>query len=126
MQGDCKTGGEVGKNADQPSCCGAGDGTAAGSTGRGRAAEDRTADERTPERVALAPLLVASGMHAAREIAGDSEESWKSRFERAGYSVKCIMRGLGEYAGIRRIYVRHAKEAEERAGSGKKRQNPQK
>lgn len=59
----------------------------------------------------LAPLLLAAGEHAVKDMAGDEEGSWKSRFEQAGYTVECVMRGLGEYKGIRQIYAEHAKAA---------------
>jgi len=32
----------------------------------------------------------------------------KSKFLRDGYQAECVMKGLGEYASIRRIYVEHA------------------
>ena len=37
-------------------------------------------------------------------------EELASAFEKAGYDVTCIIKGLGELAGIRRIYVRHVKD----------------
>lgn len=61
--------------------------------------------------VVLVPLLVTAGSHAARDIAGTGENSWRTRFEKRGFRTVCVMRGLGEYEGIRRIYVRHASEA---------------
>ena len=32
-------------------------------------------------------------------------------FEAEGFTVECHMKGLGEYRGIRDIFIRHAKEA---------------
>ena len=32
-------------------------------------------------------------------------------FEKAGYEVECILKGLGEYPAVRQIYVKHALEA---------------
>lgn len=64
--------------------------------------------KRNPSRVLLAPFLVVAGNHALKDMAGDEEMSWKSRFERAGYQVECLLNGLGEYPGIRRMYVEHA------------------
>ena len=37
--------------------------------------------------------------------------SWKSEFEKAGYEVVCVIRGLGEIGDIRELYVQHAEEA---------------
>ena len=68
--------------------------------------------QRKPGRVVLAPFLMVAGEHACRDMAGDGEDSWKSRFLRRGCQVECVMKGLGEYDGIRQIYIRHAKEAE--------------
>lgn len=62
-------------------------------------------------KTVLTPFLVVAGNHAVRDMAGDGETSWKSRFEQEGYQVECVMKGLGEYPGIRKIYVEHALEA---------------
>lgn len=59
-------------------------------------------------RVLLTPFMVVAGDHAVRDMAGEAEDSWKSRFEQAGYQVECLMKGLGEYPAIRRMYVEHA------------------
>ncbi len=62
-------------------------------------------------RVVLLPLMVAAGDHAQNDMAGDGEESWKNIFRKAGFEVGCVLKGLGEYEGIRAIYVRHVREA---------------
>lgn len=62
------------------------------------------------ENVLLQPLMVVAGDHANNDMAGEEDDSWKSTFEKAGYDVTCIIKGLGELAGIRRIYVRHVKD----------------
>lgn len=61
-----------------------------------------------PKRVSLMPLMVVAGDHAVNDMAGDQENSWKSAFEREGFNVECILKGLGELEEIRDIYVRHA------------------
>ena len=63
------------------------------------------------KRVVLEPLMVVAGDHANNDMAGDDEDSWKSEFEKEGYEVKCLIRGLGENEKIQQIYVDHAKEA---------------
>ena len=63
------------------------------------------------ERVILEPLMVVAGDHANNDMAGDEDDSWKSVFEKAGYKVECLVRGLGENEAIRQIYVDHAKAA---------------
>lgn len=60
-----------------------------------------------PEKVVLLPLMVAAGAHAAEDMAGGEESSWKSVFEQAGYEVSCILKGLGEFKEIRDIYLKH-------------------
>lgn len=70
--------------------------------------------ERKPARVVLVPFMVVAGNHAVMDIAGMGAKSWKSRFERGGYQVECVMKGLGEYPAIRRMYVEHAMTAERR------------
>jgi 2-phosphoglycolate phosphatase len=63
------------------------------------------------ERVVLEPLMVVAGDHANNDMAGDDEDSWKSTFEKSGYEVVCLIRGLGENKDIRQIYIDHAKTA---------------
>ena len=62
-------------------------------------------------KVHLAPLMLVAGEHAARDMSGEEETSWKSRFEAAGYEVECHLKGLGEYAGVRRLFLEHLQRA---------------
>lgn len=71
-------------------------------------------NRRRYERVVLLPLLVAAGNHASRDMAGDQEGSWKQVLESAGFSVTCVMQGLGQLPKIQEIYVNHAKAAADR------------
>ena len=64
------------------------------------------------KKVVLYPLMVVAGDHAKNDLAGDEPYSWKSRIAARGYDVKCVLSGLGEYPGIREVFVRHAEEAE--------------
>lgn len=59
-------------------------------------------------RVVLLPLMIVAGDHANNDMAGDEEDSWKTIFETAGYEVECVLKGLGQYAGVREILVGHA------------------
>ena len=63
------------------------------------------------ERVILEPLMVVAGDHANNDMAGDEEDSWKSKFTAEGYEVECLLRGLGENEEIRKLYVKHAQAA---------------
>lgn len=57
-------------------------------------------------RITLAPLMLVAGDHARNDMAGQ-EDSWKAQLEAAGYSVRCILRGLGECPAIRDIFAQH-------------------
>ncbi len=63
------------------------------------------------KKIHLAPLMLVAGDHAANDMSGDDGESWKSCFEREGYEVECHLKGLGEYPGIRRIFLKHLENA---------------
>ncbi len=66
---------------------------------------------RRPRRVFLAPLMVVAGGHAVSDMAGPGPDSWRSRLTAAGADVECVLKGLGEYAPVRRLYVAHAEKA---------------
>lgn len=66
---------------------------------------------RRPEGIVLAPFMITAGWHAVRDLCGEQENSWKSRFEAAGFPVECVLKGLGDYEGIRRIFVEHAEKS---------------
>ena len=65
------------------------------------------------KKVVLQPLMIVAGDHANNDMAGDEEGSWKRGFERAGYEVSCVLKGLGEIELIRHLFVSHAKAAGE-------------
>ena len=65
-----------------------------------------------PSRIHLAPFMIVAGDHAQNDLAGNEPDSWKSRFEQEGYAVTCHLKGLGEYDGIRHIFLRHIEEAQ--------------
>ncbi len=64
-----------------------------------------------PDKIVLLPLMVVAGDHAVNDMAGEEEDSWKTIFEKAGYEVDCILKGLGEFQAIRDIYLEHISEA---------------
>ncbi|MDR0589804.1 MAG: sirohydrochlorin cobaltochelatase [Spirochaetaceae bacterium] len=63
------------------------------------------------KRVVLLPLMIVAGDHANNDMAGDEEDSWKTVFESYGYEVVPVLRGLGEYPGVRDMFVRHVRSA---------------
>lgn len=62
------------------------------------------------KKVWLQPLMVVAGDHARNDLSGDDEGSWASRLRAAGFQVESNLKGLGELAGVHKVYVRHAKE----------------
>lgn len=62
------------------------------------------------KRVTLAPFMVVAGDHALNDMSGDDPDSWRSRFESAGFKVDCVLKGLGEYKGIRNLYIKHIRD----------------
>jgi sirohydrochlorin cobaltochelatase len=58
-------------------------------------------------RVVITPLMLVAGDHAVNDMAGDDDNSWKSRLQQKGFSVRVVMKGLGEYSEIRSIYLEH-------------------
>lgn len=64
-----------------------------------------------PETVVLMPFMIVAGDHAVNDMAGEEEDSWKSCLKDRGYSVKCILKGLGEMEAVRAIFLRHMAEA---------------
>jgi sirohydrochlorin cobaltochelatase len=67
--------------------------------------------EKKPEKIYLAPFLIVAGDHAKNDMAGDGPDSWVNRFRQAGYETIPILKGLGEYPGIRKIFVEHVRSA---------------
>lgn len=63
------------------------------------------ARERGISKIILAPFMIAAGHHALKEMAGDHENSWKSQLEQAGFTVQCIMKGLGENPAIHQLFI---------------------
>ena len=61
--------------------------------------------------VVLRPLMVVAGDHANNDMAGAEEDSWKTMFEAAGFTVDCQIHGLGEIADVQALYVAHTKAA---------------
>lgn len=62
--------------------------------------------------IILAPLMIVAGDHAAEDLAGDGEESWKNRIASEGFgNITAVLKGLGEYKKVREMFVRHGREA---------------
>ena len=63
------------------------------------------------ECVHLAPLMIVAGDHATNDLAGDHDDSWAQRISASGLRANPVLKGLGEYAGIRALVCDHARDA---------------
>ncbi len=63
------------------------------------------------KKVVLYPFMIVAGDHANNDMAGDEEDSWKTMFKKEGYETIPVIKGLGEYEGIRNLFVEHTRAA---------------
>ena len=63
-------------------------------------------------RVLLLPFMLVAGDHATIDMAGE-KDSFLTMLRQEGYEPECVLRGIGEYEKIRKIYLRHLEEAME-------------
>lgn len=66
---------------------------------------DRIRDDKR-RRVVLMPFMLVAGDHANNDMAVD----WKETLSKEGFEVECIMKGLGEYESVRRLYIKRISE----------------
>ena len=64
-------------------------------------------DGKRPNTIHLHPLLLVLGDHAQNDLFGDEEDSVVNELTEAGYEVKPINAGLGEYEVIQDIFRQH-------------------
>lgn len=67
----------------------------------------RMLDTFKPKKLILAPFMIVAGDHARNDMAGDDPESWLCQFQNAGYEARPVLKGLGEYEGIRQLFISH-------------------
>lgn len=67
--------------------------------------------ELNPTRIVLSPFMIVAGDHATNDMAGEDPDSWKCQFEKAGFTVDCVLKGLGEYPEIHRLFIKHIQDA---------------
>lgn len=63
------------------------------------------------KRIILMPLMLVSGDHANNDMAGDEDDSWKSRLIKKGYQVETYLQGLGANTAVQNLYVEHTRDA---------------
>lgn len=59
------------------------------------------------------PLLSVVGKHAAEDIAGEQENSWRCRLRAEGIACRCVLRGTLEYEGFAAVWLSHLRKAAE-------------
>lgn len=68
--------------------------------------------EYEPGSIMLLPFMIVAGEHARKDMAGGDPQSWYSRFSKLGVPTESVLKGLGEYAGIRELLTAHIRAAE--------------
>ena len=71
----------------------------------------RIAGQKSPEKIILAPFMIVAGDHAINDMSGDNGDSWRSQFEAAGFTVECVLKGLGQYPAVQNLIVKHVADA---------------
>ncbi len=66
--------------------------------------------ENGTKKILLRPLLLTGGRHVDEDMAGASADSWKSRLQAAGFSVRVGLDGLGSNVGFRAIYLQRLRQ----------------
>lgn len=64
-------------------------------------------------KAVLAPFMIVAGDHAKNDLNGAEPDSWRSVLEQHGFSVKVILKGLGEYPFISKLFEYQLKNAKE-------------
>ena len=59
------------------------------------------------KKVTLFPLMIFTGYHIVKDMAGDKEDSWKTVLLNNGFEVKCVIKGLCEIKEIGDIFIKH-------------------
>ena len=60
--------------------------------------------------VHLVPLMLVAGDHALNDMAGEDPDSWRSRLEAEGFTVRSTLRGLGLLPEVQEMYRAHLEE----------------
>lgn len=56
-------------------------------------------------KVWLMPFMSVAGDHAKNDMAGDEEDSWKSRLTEVGFSCQTVLKGTAEYDEFADLWV---------------------
>ena len=61
--------------------------------------------EKDFKRILLKPLMIVAGDHAKNDMSSDDEDSWKIMLKNEGYEVTSVLKGMGEYEFIRKMFM---------------------
>ncbi len=64
------------------------------------------------QKLTLVPFMLVAGDHARNDMSG-AQDSWEAQLKEAGYSVRSVLRGLGQCARIRNLFAEHCRRAAE-------------
>ena len=56
-------------------------------------------------KILLKPFMIVAGDHAKNDMASDEDDSWKTVLENEGYEVTPLLKGMGEYQFIRKMFM---------------------
>ncbi len=64
--------------------------------------------EKQYEKIILSPFMVVAGRHAVKDLAGDTEDSWKGILLKEGFRVETVLHGIGEWREVQELFADHA------------------
>ncbi|MBC2703161.1 sirohydrochlorin cobaltochelatase [Desulfobacula sp.] len=68
------------------------------------------------DKILLKPLMIVDRNHAADDMAGDEENSWKTILGKAGFDIEIILRGLGSNNQFADLFIANIKNAAKASG----------
>ena len=57
------------------------------------------------KKILLKPFMIVAGDHAKNDMSSDDEDSWKTILKNEGYEVTSVLKGMGEYGFIRKMFM---------------------
>lgn len=57
------------------------------------------------KKILLKPFMIVAGDHAKNDMSSDDEDSWKTILKNEGYEVTSVLKGMGEYKFIRKMFM---------------------
>jgi len=57
------------------------------------------------KKILLKPFMIVAGDHAKNDMSSNDEDSWKTMLKNEGYEVTSVLKGMGEYEFIRKMFM---------------------